>query len=248
MRLYTQLDRWSLPAARRVVTVCRPFAKMLAETRGVSSDRILVLPNSMEPAPPPDPEKIQELSRSLGLPDGIRVILSIGRLSSEKAQIDLLQAFALMKTPDLRLVLVGNGIDRGSLENAAATLGIAGQVIFAGQHRNVWPFYNLADIFVLPSLSEGSPNVLLEAMMAQTPIVATAVGGVPETVEHESSALLVPAREPEKLAEAMRRLLDSPELRARLAANAFARVKEDFSTRSYYDRCHGIQKSVLVEP
>ncbi|HEY4087223.1 MAG TPA: glycosyltransferase [Bryobacteraceae bacterium] len=248
MRLYTQLDRWSLPAARRVVTVCGPFAKMLAETRGVSPDLIKVLPNSMEPAPLPDPEKMREVARSIGLPENVRVILTIGRLSTEKAQIDLLHAFALMKTPDLRLVLVGNGIDRGKLENAAATLGISGQTIFAGQHRNVWPFYNLAEIFVLPSLSEGSPNVLLEAMMAQTPIVATAVGGVPETVEHESSALLVPSREPEKLAEAMRRLLDSPELRARLAANAFARVKEHFSSRSYYERCSAIQRCVVAEP
>ena len=248
MRLYRQLDRWSLPAARRVVTVCGPFAAMLAEKRGVRPDLIRVLPNSMEPAPPPDPEQIRELSRSLGLPANSRVILSIGRLSSEKAQIDLLQAFALMKTPDLRLVLVGNGIDRGRLESAAATLGIASQTIFAGQHRNVWPFYNLSEIFVLPSLSEGSPNVLLEAMMAQIPVVATAVGGVPETVEHETSALLVPARDPGKLAEAMRRLLDSQELKARIAANAFARVKEQFSTRSYYDRCHGIQRSVVDEP
>ena len=247
MRLYTQLDRWSLPAAHRVVTVCGPFATMLGETRGVSPDRILVVPNSMEPAPLPDPEEIQEVSRTLNLPDGVRVILSIGRFSTEKAQIDLLQAFALMKTPDLRLVLVGSGIDRGKLENAAATFGVADQTIFAGQHRNVWPFYRFADIFVLPSLSEGSPNVLLEAMMARTPVVATAVGGVPETVEHESSALLVPSRDPEKLAEAMRRLLDSPELRARLAANAFTRVKEHFSTEVYYERLRQIQNNVLAE-
>jgi len=248
MRLYIELDRWSLPAARRVVTVCGPFAKMLAETRGVSPDRIRVLPNSMEPVPPQDPQAIQTLSQSLGLPENVRVILTIGRFSSEKRQVDLLRAFALMKRSDLRLVLVGSGIDRRELERAAASLGIAHHVIFAGQHRNVWPFYSMADIFVLPSLSEGSPNVLLEAMMARTPIVATAVGGVPETVEHETSALLVPPRDPEKLAEAMHRLLDSPELSARLTANAFARVKEHFSPRSYYERCYGIQKSVLNEP
>jgi len=236
MRLYSQLDRWSLPAARRVVTVCGPFAKMLAETRGVSPGRILVVPNSMEPVPPSDPSGIQKLSQSLGLPENVRVILSIGRLSTEKAQIDLLRAFALLKTPNMRLVLVGDGIDRRDLEAASAALGIADQTIFTGQRRNVWPFYSLADIFVLPSLSEGSPNVLLEAMMAQTPIVATEVGGVPETVEHGSSALLVPSRDPQKLAQAMCRLLDSPELRVRLAANAFARVKEHFSPRAYYER------------
>jgi len=247
VRLYAQLDRWSLPAARRVITVCDPFAKMLAARR-VSPNRIHVLRNSIEPVSPPDPEEVRELSRNLALPKDARVILSIGRFSTEKAQVDLLRAFAWMKTPDLRLVFVGDGIDRGKLETAAATLGIAGQTIFAGQQRNVWPFLNLAEMFVLPSLSEGSPIVLLEAMMAQTPIVATAVGGVPETVEHESSALLVPSRNPEKLAEAMRRLLDSPELRARLAANAFARVKEVFSPRAYYERLHKILDGVLADP
>jgi glycosyltransferase involved in cell wall biosynthesis len=248
MRLYIELDRWSLPAARRVVTVCGPFAKMLAETRGVSPDRIHVLPNSMEPPSPPDPSVTKALSQSLELPENVRVILTIGRLSSEKRQIDLLRAFALMKRPDARLVLVGTGVDRSQLEAAAASLGIAREVIFAGQHRNVWPFYTLADIFVLPSLSEGSPNVLLEAMMAKTPIVATAVGGVPETVEHESSALLVPSRNPEKMAEAMGRLLDSPELAARLATNAFERVTKHFSVRAYYDRLRHIQTSVIAEP
>jgi glycosyltransferase involved in cell wall biosynthesis len=207
---------------------------MLANTRGVSPSRIDVLPNSIEPVPPPDPSGTQTLSQSLGLSADVRVILSIGRLSTEKAQINLLQAFALMKTPDLRLVLVGDGIDRLMLESAAASLGIADQTIFAGHSRHVWPFYNLADIFVLPSLSEGSPTVLLEAMVAQTPIVATAVGGVPETVEHEKSALLVPSRDPEKLAEAIRRLLESPELRARLVVNAFARVKEQSSPQASY--------------
>jgi glycosyltransferase involved in cell wall biosynthesis len=246
IRLYTQLDRWSLPAARRVITVCEPFAKMLA-ARGVSPNRIHVLRNSMEPAPPPDPEKIQELSRNLGLPENARVILSIGRFSTEKAQIDLLRAFASMKTPDTRLILVGDGVDRGKLENAAAGLGIAGQTIFAGQRRDVWPFFHLAEIFVLPSLSEGSPNVLLEAMTARVPIVATAGGGVPETAEHESSALLVPPRAPEKLAEAMRRLLDSQELSARLSVNAFARVNREFSPRAYYERLRRIQDGVLAE-
>ena len=240
MRLYNQLDRWALPAARHVVTVCSPFAKMLVRTRGVSHSRIDVLPNSIEPAPSVDPPAIQTLSQDLGLPENVSVILSIGRLSTEKAQIDLLRAFRLMKTPDLRLVLVGDGVDRQMLESASVSLGIAEQTIFAGHRRNVWPFYRLARIFVLPSLSEGSPTVLLEAVAAQTPIVATAVGGVPETVEHEWSALLVPCQDPEKLAEAMRRLLNSPELSARLVANAFAHLQTNSSPRTYYDRLFSI--------
>ncbi|HEU5023222.1 MAG TPA: glycosyltransferase family 4 protein [Bryobacteraceae bacterium] len=248
MRLYMGLDNWSLRGARRVVTVCGPFAKMLAAKRGVPPDRIEVVPNSIEPLPPPDPSAIQALSRNLALPENARVLLSIGRFSSEKGHIDLLRAFELLNKPDLRLVLVGSGIDRPRLEKAVASCRIGGQVIFAGQQRDVWPYYGLADVFVLPSLSEGSPNVLLEAMAARTPIVATAVGGVPETVQHESTALLTPPQSPQELAAAISRVLNSSDLAERLTTNAYARVTENFSPQSYYDRLRRIYSRVIAEP
>jgi glycosyltransferase involved in cell wall biosynthesis len=247
MRLYMSLDNWSLRGARRVVTVCGPFAKMLAAKRGVPPDRIEVLPNSIEPLPPPEPSVLQELSHNLALPENARVILSIGRFSSEKGQMDLLRAFALLNKPNLRLVLVGSGIDRPRLEKAVASYRIGGQVIFAGQQRDVWPYFGLADVFVLPSLSEGSPNVLLESMAARTPIVATSVGGVPETVEHESTALLTPPQSPHELAGAISRVLDSPDLGARLTASAYARVTENFSPESYYRRLRRIYDRVILE-
>src|SRR5204863_4056449 len=133
--------------------------------------------------------------------------------------------------PDLRckLVIVGDGPERDRLESAAARSGVSQRIIFAGQVADVQTFYAIANVFVLPSHTEGSPNVLLEAMAANVPIVATAVGGVPEIVENEESALLVPASDPAALLAAIARLLADAELGQRLTKNAAKLVVENHS-------------------
>jgi len=134
---------------------------------------------------------------------------------------------------DVQLVLVGDGPERSNLVRAAAAARVPAPVIFAGHQRDVRPFYGMADLFVLPSHSEGSPNVLLEAMAAGVPVVATAAGGVPEMTESEETALLVPPSDPEALAGAMIRLLADPPLATRLAANASAMIQSRFSPETY---------------
>ena len=106
-------------------------------------------------------------------------------------------------------------------------------VIFTGQVNDVHPFYAIADVFVLPSHSEGSPNVLLEAMAANLPVVATAVGGVPEMVADHESALLVPANDPPSLAAAISNMLADKNLALRLATNASTLVDTRFDPETY---------------
>ena len=238
MRLYTQLDRWSLRAAHRAVTVCEPFADLLV-ARGVRRERLQIVPNAMAAAPLVAEDVVSALRDRLALPAGARVILSVGRFSPEKGHADLLAAVRLLLRdhPQLaiRLILVGDGIERSSLERAvAAAPDLASSVIFAGYSSNVWPYYSLADVFALPSHSEGSPNALLEAMAAGVPIVACKVGGVPETVEDGSSALLVPPAKPAAMANALARILEDPALAKRLAANASERLVRRFSPESRY--------------
>ena len=178
-----------MPHADRVLTVCEPFAALLAK-EGVSPRRIHVLPNTIAPRPAADPGRVAALRQSLQLPPDVPILLAVGRFSPEKGHSDLLRAFAQL--PDAtRLVLVGDGILRSELERLAGP-----RVIFAGHQSDISPYYALATYFVLPSLSEGSPNVLLEAMAAGLPIVSTRVGGFPETVTDGESALLVPAGDP----------------------------------------------------
>ncbi|HEU4597992.1 MAG TPA: glycosyltransferase [Pyrinomonadaceae bacterium] len=236
MRVYNQLDRWSLPSAARVVTVCGPFAEQLARV-GVEREKILVRHNSIGTFERAGGEEVAALKERLGVQAGERVILAVGRLSREKGHADLLGALGVLRelNPDLnfKLVVAGDGPERGRLEEAARGLGLAERVVFAGHAGDVRPFYALADALALPSHSEGSPLVLLEAMAEGLPVAATAVGGVPEIVSDGESALLAPPRDAAALAEALRRLLSDAALASRIADEARRRVRSHFTPEDY---------------
>jgi glycosyltransferase involved in cell wall biosynthesis len=221
VRAYNQVDRWSLRHAAHVVTTSEPFAATLA-LRGVSAERITVLHNGVR-VMSATPAAVASVARSLALQPGERVVLSVGRLSREKGQEYLLRA-AAAGARNVRLVVVGDGPDRPYLEKLAASLGLASRVTFAGLINDVAPYYGLADVFALPSLSEGSPNALLEAMAWGLPVVATHVGGVPEIALDGKTALLGPPRDPAFLSRAVERLLGDRELAGRLGSAAKATV------------------------
>ncbi len=236
MLLYNWLDRWSLPKANRVVTVCDAFTQQLVKM-GVPRERIQVQHNAIRVAPAVSFEETQVLGRKLHLKEDERMILAVGRLSKEKAQIDLLRAFKILSDTNrnisARLVIVGDGPERENLETTAALLGLSDRVLFTGQVNNVSVYFAAADILVNPSHSEGSPYVLLEAMAAGLPIVATAVGGVPEMIENNETGLLVPANDPQAMADAIARVLCDGQLARRLTTSASALVTTRFSPESY---------------
>jgi glycosyltransferase involved in cell wall biosynthesis len=220
---YNQLDRFSLPKSLKVVTVCQAFAPGLARI-GVSRGRIAIRHNSVNRFFAASAEAVARLRHSLRIPLDAKVLLNVGRLSREKGQAELIKALAILrgKRSDrkLRLVLVGDGPDRKMLERMASAMGVSHEVIFASYQSDVTPYYTSADLVVLPSHTEGSPNVLLEAMAAGLPIVATGVGGVPELVSDTKAALLVKAHDAVALAQGIARVLDDQELRANLSAAA----------------------------
>jgi glycosyltransferase involved in cell wall biosynthesis len=248
MRLYNRLNRWSLPKADRVITVCEAFVGELASV-GVSRGRISVQHNSIRPEARASTEEVQALKARLGVSEDELLVLAVGRLSKEKAQIDLLHAFKNLcdTNPRLnaKLVVVGDGPERGGLEATALSLGISSRVIFAGQVRNVQTYYAAANVLANPSDSEGSPYVLLEAVAADLPIIATSVGGVPEMVEDHESALLVPARDPQAMAAAIARVLSDAHLAQRLSANASTLVSSRFSPETYIRSLVGIYQEAI---
>ncbi len=237
MLLYNRLDRWSLPKADRVVAVCDAFARDLIGSTGVSLEKISVQHNAIRRRPPVSTAEVETLRNRLGLTKAERVVLSVGRLSREKAHIDLVEGFKRLREtePNLspKLILVGDGPERARLEAAAESLGCKEHVIFTGQLSDVQTFYAMVDVFALPSHSEGSPNVLLEAMAAKVPVVATAVGGVPEMVENNESALLVPPNDPTSLAASLARILTDRELVQRLTTNAALLVDTRYTPENY---------------
>ncbi|PYU24131.1 MAG: hypothetical protein DMG32_14615 [Acidobacteria bacterium] len=244
-RLYNRLDRMSLPLATRVVTVCHPFASAL-EGIGVSPERIVIRHNSVRAFSPSTDDRVAQLRRTLGISTGTTVLLTVGRLSSEKGQCDLMQAMQLLRNRKLRLIIVGDGPDRQKLKDAARTLTLADSITFAGHQKDVTPYYTLADLMVLPSHTEGSPNCLLEAMAAGLPIVATAVGGVPEIVSAKNAAVLVESGNPAALAGAIARLLDDESLRSQISTAARSTASA-YSPESYCAAMLSLYSDCLAE-
>jgi glycosyltransferase involved in cell wall biosynthesis len=160
------------------------------------------------------------------------IIGVVARLEPMKGIEYLLDAAANLVTdyPRIRLRIAGEGSLKDDLENRVNELGLAGNVEFLGRVRAMKSFYGCIDILVLPSIStEGLPLVVLEAMAATLPIVATTVGGTAEVIGDGRDGLLVPPRDPAALADAIRRLLSDKALRQRLGDSAKRRVVANFS-------------------
>jgi glycosyltransferase involved in cell wall biosynthesis len=221
-RIYNQLDRWSLRGAQRLVVMNGQFRDQLVR-RWIPRQRIAVIHNAIDPqwaAGAREPEAAAALRAKLGIGADEKVLLMAARFSKEKDHATLLRALAGLRdkyhqTP--RLIVLGDGPERTHIEAAIGSLGLSGQVILPGWAPSE-PYYGIAGVAVLSSVTEGSPNALLEAIGAGVPVVATAVGGIPEIVADGESALLVPAGDAARMAEALHSVLTSPELSQRLAA------------------------------
>jgi glycosyltransferase involved in cell wall biosynthesis len=146
----------------------------------------------------------------------------------------------------MKLVFVGDGPEREPLADLVGKLGISRHVIFAGHRQDVRPFYSIAMLLTLPSHTEGSPNVVLEAMAAGVPVAATAVGGVPEILTDGVTGLVVPPNDVLSMAEAIRRLLGDGALRDRLARAARVRIEESFTPEAYSDSLLRIYDDALA--
>lgn len=247
VRLYQQLDRLSLRGADQVVTVCSPFVQQLVR-RGIERKRIRILVNAIEDRIRTPQTELGELKGRLGVRPSDRIIASVGRLSAEKGHATLIAAYRALRnklrSEDLCLLLVGDGGEANRLKTAARDLGE--RVVFTGHVDDPWPYYCAADVFVLPSYSEGSPLALFEAMSAGLPIVASAVGGIPETVSDGKSALLVLPGAVDELAGALERVLCDSNLAARLRQGAREAAQQFTPERYTRDRLE-IYEAVLTD-
>lgn len=213
--------RWALNRARHVVAVSAALRARLTEI-GVDPQRTSVLYNGVDPArflPLPQ----QESKLALGYAAEARLLLFIGNVQQSKGCGDLLEAFARLapRLPALRLVYVGPGPQVAELKARASALGLAERVDFAGRkaHDEMARWFCAAELFCLPSHSEGVPNVILEAMACGTPVVATDVGGVAEVLP-DHAGLLVPPHDVPALEAALFSALGRSWDRARLIEHA----------------------------
>jgi teichuronic acid biosynthesis glycosyltransferase TuaC len=199
--------RWTLPRARRVVAVSRDLADR-SVALGAPRDRVVVIPNGVDRSIF-QPRSRDAARRELGRPTGGRSILFVGRLERAKGIEELLAAFATLAAEDetLELVLVGDGALRARCEQEAAAR--PGRILVAGERplTEVSRFMAAADLLVLPSWQEGTPNVILEALASGRPVVATRTGGIPDLLCAPELGELCPPRDVAALRAALRRVL-----------------------------------------
>jgi glycosyltransferase involved in cell wall biosynthesis len=192
----------------------------------------------------------RESSRSgLQIKKGEKVILFVGKLHAVKGVNYLIQAMNVIrqKEPKTRLILVGDGEERRDLEKLTSSLNLADSVTFVGKVPNekVPQYMAAADIFVLPSLSEGFPMVIVEAMASGLPIVTTNVTGLPEIVHNGENGLLVEPKNSVELAEKILLLLQDDELRGDIAQNNRQRAK-DYTWEKVVDNLEEVYQKVVA--
>jgi len=206
----------------RCIVVPSAYLRQIAIGWGLDPSRIDVVPN---PAPElPEHPTRDEARATLGI-DGFALGVA-GRLTAQKALGDTLEALA--RVPDVALLVLGDGPERAKLERRAGELGLADRVRFlgAGTRDDVIALFRAVDAALLTSAWENLPHTLLEALATGTPVIATAVGGIPEVVRDEENGLLVPPRDIAAIASAIDRLVHDDALRASLAAAAAPSVEE----------------------
>lgn len=246
-RAYNQLDRWSLRSARKVLTVSMPFRDQLIAV-GVRPEKIEIIHNAI-PAGwgAREPLEAAALRARTGIAPERKVILIVGRLSREKDHLTLLEAVhRLRAVVSPHLVIVGEGPERFRIEERVRRLGLGEFVTLTGHQSSAEPWYGVADVAVLSSLSEGSPNALLEAMAAGVPVVATAVGGVPEIVTNEESALLIRPGDAAGMSAAIGRVLTEPGLAERLKKRSHELIRERHEPEARTRRLVSIYRSLLA--
>jgi len=245
IRLFGMAERYLHRFADRTVCVSRPFSEMLAK-RGMRREKIAVIPNAIEEETRAGAET-SDIRTELGLSSDALVVGAIGRLSPEKGHTFLLRAWADIapSLPSARLVLVGDGPCMATLRREAHALGVDSTVLFTGFRADGRRFFSLFDVMVLPSLEEGLPYVLLEAMIGKVPVVASRVGEVPHVLEAGRLGCLVEPKDASGLARATLRLLNSPEEASRIAADAYLSVRARYSQEARTKQIAEVYDDVL---
>ena len=248
-----RLQRLVCRLAHRIVVNAHAVKQWLVEG-GYDEAKITVIPNGVELSRFRQPAGDSGLRRELGLPEGCPLVAVVSRLSPSKGLEDFVRAAAILKAahPAARFLVVGQAspADQGYREALAACvhrLGLEGRVVFTGLRLDVPEILSQVSVSVLPSLSEGLSNVLLESMAAGVPVIATRVGGASEAVEDGVTGLLVAPQEPGALAQGIHRLLSDAELARSFGAAGQRRMTERFGFDAAIQATERLYQSLLVE-
>ncbi len=242
------LKRDEIARAAAVTAVCGAIAETLVRDYGVSREQVRIVPNG---ADLPDEAIEAPVARRWRERFGASLIRPLwvvpARLEDQKGHVYLFDALAEVwkRGLDFSLALAGEGSLRGALEERARMLGLANKIHFLGQLEDLGSLLAAADAVVLPSLWEGLPLAMLEAMVRARPVTATSVGGVPEVIENEVHGQLVPPADATALADALERFHRKPDRAMRLGRAGAERVRADYTWRAVVQGFESVYDDVM---
>jgi glycosyltransferase involved in cell wall biosynthesis len=243
----TVADTVLSPLTTRALAISKPVRDYMVQTRKIQP---VILDTFFCGVPlsqlhTPSPAETKSARDALGIAPDEKVVCAVGRLDPLKGLTFLLQAASriLKKRPRVRFLIVGDGPDHSALVLRAQQLGLGDRVVFAGYRRDVPTLINLSDVFAIPSLSEGGPITLLEAMQMRKPVVATPVGLISEVLQDGESGFIVPLKDPDQMAQKILVLLDDPELARKMGEKGW-QLSQGFDMSHYVRRLEEIYRSL----
>jgi glycosyltransferase involved in cell wall biosynthesis len=228
--------RWAFRNARATVAVSEDTRRHLEESLGLPQGRVVTIPNGI-PVRTGDPDPVR---RELGIRDEDVVILCVGNLLERKGHIVILDALRMLDQEGCevpwKLIIAGRGEQHDRLREFSREHGLEDRVRLVGHRDDIPSLQSAAHIFSMPSLWEGLPLAVLEAMFAGNAVVASATSGIPEAIDDGVNGILVPPGDSGALAGALRRLLESSTLRQGLGKAARAKADAEFTIARMTDR------------
>jgi len=221
--LYKFADRYSSRFVSHYIAVSKALKQRLIQERKIAEEKIAVIYNGVElDRYNPDRFNSNGFRKSLVIDDDCKIVGSIGRLVYQKGFRYLIEAAKILhqKEDKLKIVIVGDGPEKKKLKRMAQTAGILDKCVFAGQRFDIPQILSEFDIFALPSVLEGFPRVVIEAMAMGKPIVATDIDGVREELTHNRTGIIVPPRNPVALAEGIACLINDRRLADQFGSEA----------------------------
>lgn len=252
--LYVSIDRWTERWVNKFTVLSEAMRRSLIERHKIPPENIVKIYNGIEIEEyNPDLKELRnkklESKRTLGLKNDVPVIGAIGRLVWQKGFEYLIRAAPeiLKKCPEARFLIVGEGPLKNKLILTGEKLNVADRIIFTGFRSDIKEILASIDVLAMPSLLEGLPMVLLEAMAMAKPIVATRIDGVIEVLENSKTGLLVPAKNSHALAEAIVGILNDKAKANFFGQNAREAAKEKFSVKKMVEQIELAYEKLLHE-
>ncbi len=249
--LYYAVDKWSIPYYNHIICVSDDLLDE-AKRIGVKADKLSWINNAIDQDDyareyPPEQSRLRE---QMGTPSGRLVIGAVGRLMPEKGFNHLIRAAEqlIKEGLDFEVWIAGRGDSQEALQALIDGLNLQDRVKLFGFCSDMKGFYHALDVFVLSSLREGLPNVVLEACSMGVPVVSTLVAGIPKMLTHDVDGLLCPIADTEALISPMRTLLKNPQKRAGLAAAGRKLIEQKYSFSVRMEKVKAIYDSLLDSP